>query len=143
VADFEDPLPPPPPHIVLLDDPSSAMTPQHKTPSPAPPTPPPPSLPAPQSNASASTYHQESYMAHRKSHHSPNGGYHRRSADNLLESSLNSHGTFLIRFIPSIHLFIIFFSFSSSLGEALQCPAREFGRHDVDFLIGGSPSHPV
>ena len=30
-------------------------------------------------------------MAHRKTH-SPNGGYHRRSADNLLESSMNSNG---------------------------------------------------
>lgn len=39
------------------------------------------------------TYHQESYMVHRKTH-SPNGAYHRRSADNLLitESSLNSAG---------------------------------------------------
>lgn len=89
VADCEDPLPPPPPHVVLMDDlPSTAETTlDDQTPSP---TPTPTALPVAQL---ASTYHHESYMAHRKGHHSPNGGYHRRSADNLLESSMTSHGT--------------------------------------------------
>ncbi|XP_057379868.1 uncharacterized protein LOC130702235 isoform X2 [Daphnia carinata] len=87
VADCEDPLPPPPPpHVVLLDErPSTTETSFDE----ASPTPTAllavPQLPTP------TMYHHESYMAHRKSHHSPNGGYHRRSADNLLESSMTSH----------------------------------------------------